>query len=147
MYTIPRTAVAWTVYLDVLAQYRVLKTRLDSDLKISSLEVRQEALDFIHYLREKLVGENRSTEYIINMDQTPVFFDMPSGRALSPQGTLVFCHASSYFHFTNLSLFFSSGARTTNGRTSTSQTLRCTVAVTVSASGKMLKPARPEAVC
>jgi hypothetical protein len=29
VYTIPRSAVAWTAYLDVLAQYRVYKTRLD----------------------------------------------------------------------------------------------------------------------
>ena len=86
-------------------------------------EVRQEALDFIHYLHEKLVGENRylheklvgenrSTDYVINMDQTPVFFDMPSGKTLRPQGTLVFYHASSHFHFTNFCLFLSSGART-----------------------------------
>ena len=33
MYTIPRIAVAWTVYLNVLAQYTVQKTRLDSDFK------------------------------------------------------------------------------------------------------------------
>ena len=33
MYAIPRIAVAWTGYLNVLAQYTVQKTRLDSDLK------------------------------------------------------------------------------------------------------------------
>ena len=32
------------------------------------------------------------------------------------------------------------GARTINGRTSTSQTIRATVAVTVTASGEMLQP-------
>jgi DDE superfamily endonuclease len=41
---------------------------------------------------------------------------------------------------TNPYLILSVGERTINGRTSTSQTLRATVAVTVTASGKMLKP-------
>ena len=33
VYTIARTAVAWTAYLDVLAQYTVYKTTLDSDFE------------------------------------------------------------------------------------------------------------------
>jgi hypothetical protein len=48
--------------------------------------VRQEALDFIHYMRDKVVGGNRDLNYIINMDQTPVFFDMSTGRTLNQAG-------------------------------------------------------------
>lgn len=46
----------------------------------------QEALDFIHYMRDKVVGGNREGKYIINMDQTPIFFDMSTGRTLSQSG-------------------------------------------------------------
>jgi hypothetical protein len=49
-------------------------------------QVREEALDFIRDVREKVVGENRSLKYIINMDQTPVFFDMSTGKTLSEAG-------------------------------------------------------------
>ena len=49
-------------------------------------QVRKEALDFICDVREKVVGENRSLKYIINMDQTPVFFDMSTGKTLSKAG-------------------------------------------------------------
>ena len=49
-------------------------------------QVREEALDFIRDVREKGVGENRSLKYIINMDQTPVFFDMSTGKTLSKAG-------------------------------------------------------------
>ena len=48
--------------------------------------VRQEALDFISYVRDKVVGGNREGKYIINMDQTPIFFDMSTGRTLSQSG-------------------------------------------------------------
>ncbi|KAI2507152.1 DNA binding protein [Fragilaria crotonensis] len=74
-------------------------------------QVREEALDFIRDVREKVIGENISLKYInTNMDQMP-------GKTLNE-----------------------AGARTVNGRTSTSQTMRATVAVTVTASGEMLKP-------
>ena len=50
--------------------------------------VRQDALDFISYMRDKVVGGNKEEgRYIINMDQTPVFFDMSAtGRTLSQSG-------------------------------------------------------------
>jgi hypothetical protein len=52
------------------------------------------------------------------MDQTPVFFDMSSGRTLN-----------------------ASGERTANGRTTSSSTLRVTtVSVTVTASDHLLQP-------
>ncbi|KAI2495635.1 hypothetical protein MHU86_18864 [Fragilaria crotonensis] len=59
---------------------------------------------------------NRDNRFVLNMDQTPIFFDMSSGRTLSQ-----------------------TGERTVNGRTSSSSTLRVTVAVTLTASGEMLK--------
>ena len=60
---------------------------------------------------------HRNQCFIINMDQTPVFFDMTSGRTLETAGN-----------------------RTVNGQTGTSSTMRVTVAVTVTANGEMLKP-------
>ena len=61
----------------LLASNRIVTRAVTHTCQRPPNEVRQEVLDFIHYLHEKLVGENRSTECIINMDQTPVFFDMP----------------------------------------------------------------------
>jgi hypothetical protein len=46
-------------------------------------EVREEALDFINQMREKVISGNRDNRCVINIDQTPVFFDMPSGRTLN----------------------------------------------------------------
>ena len=48
-------------------------------------------MDFIRDVREKVVGENRSLKYIINMDQTPVFFDMSTGKTLSETGKKFRC--------------------------------------------------------
>ena len=45
-----------------------------------------EAMSFIQQVREKVVGLNRQQKYILNMDQTPVFFDMPSGKTLNQVG-------------------------------------------------------------
>ncbi len=104
----------------------------------------QEALDFIHYMRDKVVGGNREGKYIINMDQTPIFFDMSTGRTLSQNQVsshaILSCLLFFQYWITNPRPILSLGERTINGRTSTSQTLRATVAVTVTASGKMLKP-------
>ena len=74
----------------LLASNRIVTRAVTHTCQRPPEEVRQEALDFIHYLREKVVGVNRSNDYIINMDQTPVFFDMPSGRTLNQQGTTFF---------------------------------------------------------
>ena len=80
-------------------------------------EVANEATDFIVRIRPLLRGMFSHEDWIINMDQTPVFFLMV------PRTTLD--HV---------------GARTVNVRTSTNSTMRVTVAVTVTASGKMLPP-------
>ncbi len=50
-------------------------------------EVREEALDFINQMREKVIGGNRDNRCVINVDQIPVFFNMPSGRTLNRSGT------------------------------------------------------------
>ena len=80
-------------------------------------EVRGEAEDWIQQMRPMLVGANRDPRFILNMDQTPIFFSM------LPRTTLD-----------------NSGARTINVRTSTGSTIRVTVAVTVTAAGDMLEP-------
>ena len=74
-----------------------------------------EALDFVATIRPMLTTENRHQDYILNMDQTPIFFTM------TPRTTLN-----------------TVGEKTINIRSSTNSTMRATVAVTVSASGKCL---------
>ena len=45
-----------------------------------------EALDFIEYARQKIVGPNQYPAFVINTDQTLIFFDMLSGRTLNASG-------------------------------------------------------------
>ncbi len=80
-------------------------------------QLTREALDFIEYARPEIVGPNRHAAFVLNMDQTPIFFDMSSGRTLNM-----------------------SGEQTVNGRTTSSSTLWVTVSVTVTVSGELLKP-------
>lgn len=80
-------------------------------------EVHSAAKDYILSIRPMLTGNFRNQKFILNMDQTPVFFSMLPRTTLNE-----------------------SGARTVNVRTSTNSTMRVTVAVCVTASGEMLKP-------
>ena len=81
----------------------------------SPAAVEGEAMDWLIRIRPLLIGDNRDQRFIINMDQTPIFFTMV------PRTTL------------NVS-----GARTVNLRTSTSSSMRVTAAITVTASGHQL---------
>jgi hypothetical protein len=49
-------------------------------------EVEAEALDFLEYIRPCLEGWHRSPDYIINMDQTPVYHGMFSGHTIDRVG-------------------------------------------------------------
>ena len=100
-----------------LARHRIVLRAVTHECQRPPETLRQEAKDFISFAKSKLTGVNRCQKYILNMDQTPIFFDMSSGRTLN-----------------------TAGERTVNGRTSTSATMRVTVAVTVTASGDFLKP-------
>ena len=80
-------------------------------------QVTEEALDFIRTMRPLLDMTNRDKRFILNMDQTPVFFTMVPRTTLNAVGE-----------------------RTVTVRSSTSSTMRVTVAVTVTAAGNMLKP-------
>lgn len=79
--------------------------------------VYQKATDWMKNIRPILQGPNRDERYIINMDQTPIFFSMLPSTTLER-----------------------SGSRTVNVRTSNDSTMRVTVAVTVTANGEMLTP-------
>ena len=81
----------------------------------SPAAVEEEAIDWLTRIRPQLIGNNRDQRFIINMDQTPIFFTMV------PRTTL------------NVS-----GAKTINLRTSTSSSMRVTAAITVTASGHQL---------
>ena len=100
-----------------LAKNKIVLRAVTHECQRPPQAVRQDALDFIRFAQPKVSGVNRSDAYVLNMDQTPIFFDMSTGRTLS-----------------------AAGERTVNGRTSSSSTLRVTVAVSVTASGNFLKP-------
>ena len=80
-------------------------------------ETQQEALDFVLFMQTRIIGRHRHPDYIINMDQTPIFFSVTPGTTLNQVGV-----------------------RSVNVRTSTSSTVRVTLAVTITASGKSLTP-------
>jgi hypothetical protein len=79
-------------------------------------KVQGEALQFLDYICPILQERNRDPDYIINMDQTPVFHAMDFRTTIDRVG-----------------------ARTVNLRTFASDSKRVTVAVTVTASGRRVK--------
>ena len=50
-------------------------------------EVGEEATEFQEFIRPMLLGPERSLHWIINMDQTPVFFSMHPKKTLEILGT------------------------------------------------------------
>ncbi len=78
-------------------------------------EVQGEAFDFMRFVRVIVSGGNRDRHFIINMDQMPVFFSMSSKQTLEVIGT-----------------------KTIHIRTSTNDTKRVTMAVTIMAGGTLL---------
>ena len=80
-------------------------------------ETAAEALDYMQHVRVKLAQPNRHSDYIINMDQTPIPFTFNSKRTLEMVGK-----------------------KTINIRKSTNDMKRATLALTVTASGKMIRP-------
>ena len=81
----------------------------------------QETMDmsiaYIESLRPRLLIPGREKRWVFNMDQTPLFFSMTPRRTLAQ-----------------------TGSRTVNVRSSSSSTMRVTVAVTITADGGVLKP-------
>ena len=69
------------------------------------------------FMRPRIIGRHRHPDYIVNMDQTPIFFSVIPGTTLEQVGV-----------------------RSVNMQTSTSSTVRVTIAVTITASGKSLTP-------
>ena len=80
-------------------------------------ETQEEALDFVKFMRPCVVGRHRDTDYVLNMDHTPIFFSMTPGTTLEQVGE-----------------------RLANVRTLTSSTMSVTLAVTITASVKTLTP-------
>ncbi len=78
-------------------------------------EVETEALDYMRCMRLIVLGSNRDRHFILNMDQTPVYFSMNAKRMLEVIGKKM-------IHI----------------RTSTNDTKRVTVAVTIPADGALL---------
>ncbi len=78
-------------------------------------EVEAEAKDYMCLIRLFLIGPQRDLHFIINMDQTPVYFAMSAKRTLKVVGE-----------------------KTILVRTSTNDNKRATVAVTIAANGTVL---------
>ena len=78
-------------------------------------EVASEALDYMVYMRRMVTGSNRDRRFILNMDQTPVYFAMSAKRTLE----LI-------------------GKKTIHIRTTADDTKRATIAVTIAADGTLL---------
>lgn len=76
-----------------------------------------EAADFVKIIRPFLHGPSRDPRFILNMDQTPVFYSMHEKHTLNVKG-----------------------ARTVNLRSCKNDSERITVAVTISAAGDLLQP-------
>ncbi len=75
----------------------------------------QQALNFMQFVRVIVSGSNRDRCFVINMDQTPVYFSMSSKRTLEVIGE-----------------------KTIHIRTSMNDTKCATVAVTITADGTLL---------
>jgi hypothetical protein len=80
-------------------------------------EMEDEGKAFITRVRPTLAAPNRDPKYILNMDQTPVFFSMTPNTTLNIRGK-----------------------RNINVRSSSGSTMRLTCAITVTASGDILQP-------
>ena len=78
-------------------------------------EVAAESSDYMDLMRQIVEGPHRDRRFIINMDQTPVYFTMNAKRTLEVIGV-----------------------KTVHIRTSTNDTKRATVAVTITGSGAVL---------
>jgi len=78
-------------------------------------EVAAEALDYMNLLRTLLLGPHRDWRFILNMDQMPVYFFMTRKKTLEVVGI-----------------------KTVHIRTSTSDTKRAMVAVTIAADGTVI---------
>ena len=83
----------------------------------SPLEAVSDAQDFVEIVRPFLYGPSRHPKYILNMDQTPVYYSMHEKKTLETKGV-----------------------RTVNLRTCKNDSERITVGVTISADGDLLPP-------
>jgi hypothetical protein len=84
-------------------------------LQCAPAEVESKALNHMAYMHRIILGSNRNRRFILNMDQTPVYFLMSTKRTLEVIGkkTIHIC-------------------------TSTNDTKRATMAVTIAADGTLL---------
>lgn len=80
-------------------------------------QVQEEARTFLNLMKPTLLTANRHPDFILNMDQTAVFFSLVRRTTVQRSGT-----------------------RTVSVRTSTSSTNRLTLSISITASGKVLMP-------
>ena len=80
-------------------------------------EMEDKAREFVERVQLLISCQNREKRFILNMDQTPVFFSMTPTTTLTERGS-----------------------RTVNVRKSSGSTQQLTLAVAVTAAGQFLKP-------
>ena len=80
-------------------------------------ETVEEATSFVDRMVPRFAEENKDPHFILNMDQTPIFFSMTPGKTLEKQGSC-----------------------SVNVRSSSGSTMRVTVAVCITAAGTVLPP-------
>jgi hypothetical protein len=106
-----------------MAVYRLLKSHgytIRSKTRVSqasAASVRELCTQFMRYVRPLLVTEDRDKNWILNMDQTAVFFSMMPRTTVDQRG-----------------------ARTVTVRNTNNGDQRVTVAVSLTAAGRLLKP-------
>ena len=101
----------------VLQRHNIVYRQVTHESQKAPQETIETATEFMESVRSRMESGFRHQDYILNMDETPIYFDMALPRTLAV-----------------------AGSRTVNGRLSKNPTKRVTVAVTVTASGKFLKP-------
>lgn len=111
-----RRQTEWSRYKAIMCFNRkfnlVMRATATESARLPST-VREEAREYVESVRQRMVGRNQ--DYILNMDQTPVFFNMNAKKTLACKG-----------------------ARTVIGRKASDDTKRVSCLVTITASGSIL---------
>lgn len=107
----------YSVVRRILRSNRIVIRAKTHQAQRAPQEMHDEAKFYITGMRPSVSMANRDQKWIINMDQTPVYFSMVPNTTLEEEG-----------------------ARSVNVRSSSGSTMRVTVAVTVTAAGGTLTP-------
>jgi transposase-like protein len=109
-------ATQYGIVRQFLRKNKVVIRRFTHEAQSAPAKKQGEALEFIIRIQPIVNAPNRDPRFVINMDQTPVYFSMTPTTTLNIRG-----------------------ARSVNVRSSSGPTMRVTVALTVTGAGTLLK--------